>query len=111
MLNLAGSNYHFGKCSVENGLVRQLLESSFEDTLSPPISWGFRILFYLCFLFLCHNISGPKSSEEHSSRPINVNKGNKKGGMHQCKCRNTSASTFFFPCLNCNVAAERVISL
>lgn len=80
MLNLAGSNYHFGKCSVENGLVRQLLESSFEDTLSPPISWGFRILFYLCFLFLCHNISEPKSSEEHSPRPINVNKGNKKGG-------------------------------
>lgn len=51
MLNLAGSNYHFGKCSVENWLVKELLESSFEDTLSPPISWGFHLLFVCVFTF------------------------------------------------------------
>lgn len=52
VLNLAGSNYHFGKCSVENWLVKELFESSFEDTLIPPISWGFHLLFVCVFTFV-----------------------------------------------------------
>lgn len=31
--------------------MKELLESSFEDTLSPPISWGFHLLFVCVFTF------------------------------------------------------------
>lgn len=97
MLNLAGSNYHFGKCSVENWLVKELLESSFEDTLIPPISWGFHLLFVCVFTFFFN------MSQYYRTKELLESIENKeiKRGMHKCKCRNT---LLFYPCENFSVA-------
>lgn len=106
MLNLGGSNYHYGKCSVENWLVKELFREFIWGYIEPSHFLGISYFVCSCFLFLCHNITEPKSSEVHSLKPINVNNGNKKGGMHQCKCRITYI-TLFFPCKNCTVIWQR----